>query len=92
MEAICSSETSAEIQRTTGRHVPDDTFHNHHCENLKSYKLASRLLISCKSALHDPSIDSKSNFIRMSVLDPCNFNGIWCDARFGSFCSVLSLF
>jgi hypothetical protein len=30
MEAICSSETSVENQRTT-RH------HNHRCENLKSY-------------------------------------------------------
>jgi hypothetical protein len=39
MEAICSSETSVETQRTTRRHVPeDDTFHNHRCENLKSYK------------------------------------------------------
>jgi hypothetical protein len=39
MEAVCSSETSVETQRTTRRHIPeDDTFHNHHrCENLKSY-------------------------------------------------------
>jgi hypothetical protein len=40
MEAICSSETSVETQRTTRRHIPeDDTLHNHRCENLKSYKL-----------------------------------------------------
>jgi hypothetical protein len=39
MEAICSSETSVETQRTTRRHIPeDDTLHNHRCENLKSYK------------------------------------------------------
>jgi hypothetical protein len=39
MEAICSSETSVETQRTTRRHIlEDDTLHNHHCENLKSYK------------------------------------------------------
>jgi hypothetical protein len=38
MEAICSSETSIETQRTTRRHIPeDDTLHNHRCENLKSY-------------------------------------------------------
>jgi hypothetical protein len=40
MKAICSSETSVETQCTTRRHIPeDDTLHNHHCENLKSYKL-----------------------------------------------------
>jgi hypothetical protein len=38
MEVICSTETSAETQRTTRRHIPeDDTLHNHRCENLKSY-------------------------------------------------------
>jgi hypothetical protein len=36
MEAICSSETSVETWRTTRRHSPDDTLHNHRCENLKS--------------------------------------------------------
>jgi hypothetical protein len=37
MEAICSSETSVETQRTTRRHIPeDDTLHNHRRENLKS--------------------------------------------------------
>jgi hypothetical protein len=37
MEAICSSEMSVDIQRTTRRHIPeDDTLHNHLCENLKS--------------------------------------------------------
>jgi hypothetical protein len=38
MEAICSSETSVGTQRTTRRYIPEDgTFHNHRCENLKSY-------------------------------------------------------
>jgi hypothetical protein len=38
MEAICCSKTSVATQQTTRRHIPeDDTFHNHHCENLKSY-------------------------------------------------------
>jgi hypothetical protein len=35
MEAICSSETSVDFQRTT----EDSTLHNHRCENLKSYKI-----------------------------------------------------
>jgi hypothetical protein len=39
MEAICSSVTSVENQRTARRHIAeDDTLHNHRCENLKSYK------------------------------------------------------
>jgi hypothetical protein len=38
MEAICSSETSVETQRTTRRHIPeDDNLQNHRCKNLKSY-------------------------------------------------------
>jgi hypothetical protein len=38
MEAIYSSETSVDIQRTTRRYVPEDsTLHNHRWENLKSY-------------------------------------------------------
>jgi hypothetical protein len=40
MEAICSSETSVDTQRTTRRYIPEDgTLHNHRCENLKSYNL-----------------------------------------------------
>jgi hypothetical protein len=34
---VCSSETSVATQQTTQRHIPDDTLHNHRCENLKSY-------------------------------------------------------
>jgi hypothetical protein len=38
MEAICSSEMWVATQQTTRGHIPeDDTLHNHHCENLKSY-------------------------------------------------------
>jgi hypothetical protein len=38
MEAICFSETSVHIQRTTRRYIPDDsTLHSHRCENLKSH-------------------------------------------------------
>jgi hypothetical protein len=37
-EAICSSETSVEFERTTQRYIPEDsTAHNHRCDNLKSY-------------------------------------------------------
>jgi hypothetical protein len=37
-EATCSTETSAEFQRTTRRYIPRDrALHNHRCENLKSY-------------------------------------------------------
>jgi hypothetical protein len=38
MEAICSTETSIDIRRTTRRYIPEDsTLHNHRCENLKSW-------------------------------------------------------
>jgi hypothetical protein len=38
MEAICSSETSVDTQRTTWRYIAEDsTLHNHRCDNLKSY-------------------------------------------------------
>jgi hypothetical protein len=38
LEAICSSETSVDTQRTTRRYIPEvDTLHNDRCENLKSY-------------------------------------------------------
>jgi hypothetical protein len=38
MEAICSSETSVDTQRTTWRYIPEDgILHNHCCENLKSF-------------------------------------------------------
>jgi hypothetical protein len=40
MEAIFSSETSVDTQRTTRGYIPeDDTLYNHRCENLKSYKI-----------------------------------------------------
>jgi hypothetical protein len=38
MEAICSSETSVDSQRTTRRYISEDgTLHNHRCDNLRSY-------------------------------------------------------
>jgi hypothetical protein len=39
MEAILSSETSVDTQRTTRRYIPEDgTLNNHRCENLRSCK------------------------------------------------------
>jgi hypothetical protein len=39
MEAMCSSETSVDSQRTTRRYIPEGgTLHNHRGEHLKSYK------------------------------------------------------
>jgi hypothetical protein len=47
MEAICSSETSVDFQRTTRRYIPEDSnIYNHRCENLKSYK-HEHVLKSC---------------------------------------------
>jgi hypothetical protein len=38
MGGMCSSETSVDFQLTTQRYIPEDnTLHNHHCKNLKSY-------------------------------------------------------
>jgi hypothetical protein len=40
LEAICSSETSVEFQRTTQHYIPEDrTLHNNRCKDLKSYEL-----------------------------------------------------
>jgi hypothetical protein len=37
MEAACTSETSVDFQRTTRRHIPEDTTLHDHCyEGLKS--------------------------------------------------------
>jgi hypothetical protein len=37
-EAICSSETSFDFQRSTRRYIPEDcTVHNHRCENIRFY-------------------------------------------------------
>jgi hypothetical protein len=56
MEAICSSETSVDTQRTTRRYIPEvDTLHNHRCENLKSYerqKVCNRPLPLPSSCFH----------------------------------------
>jgi hypothetical protein len=39
MDAICSSETSVDPQRTARSYIPEDgTLHNHSCENINFYK------------------------------------------------------
>jgi hypothetical protein len=41
LEAVCSSETSVDFQRTTRRYIPEDrTLHEHRCENRRSYTYA----------------------------------------------------
>jgi hypothetical protein len=37
MEVVCSSETLVDIQQSTWCYSPEDTLHNHHCENVKFY-------------------------------------------------------
>jgi hypothetical protein len=54
VEAICSSETSVDTQRTTRRHIPgDDTLHNHRCENLKTYFIFSYFTVNYDSRHND---------------------------------------
>jgi hypothetical protein len=63
--AICSSETSAETQRTTRCHIPrDDNLHIHRCENLKSY-----IVNTTQTWLLCPSICSRTKF-HLSVTCP----------------------
>jgi hypothetical protein len=53
MEAISSSETSVDTQRTTRRYIPEDcTLHNHRCENLESYKELVTLNFIQLNSLH----------------------------------------
>jgi hypothetical protein len=52
MEAICSSETSVDSQRTARRYtrIPEDgTLHNHRCENLKSYIASNLFKTQCNT-------------------------------------------
>jgi hypothetical protein len=51
MEATCSSETSADFQRTTQRYIPEDRIlHNQPCENLK-FCMSQKYLISVHALL-----------------------------------------
>jgi hypothetical protein len=43
VEATCSSETPVDFQRTTRRHLAEDTtLHNHRCDNLRSCIIFSK--------------------------------------------------
>jgi hypothetical protein len=54
MEAICSSETVVETQRTIRHHIPEvDTLHNHGSKNLKSYNISSCLFIALSECRHN---------------------------------------
>jgi hypothetical protein len=45
MEAMCSSETSVDFQRTTRRYIPEDsTLHNNRCENLTFYLFSAYVI------------------------------------------------
>jgi hypothetical protein len=66
-EAICSSETSAETQQTTRRHNPDDTLHNHHCQNLKSYRTSFNLSFGIMQAPGFLSVQLLSHFLSATV-------------------------
>jgi hypothetical protein len=56
MEAIFSSETSVDTQRTTRRYIPEDnTLHNYRCENLRSCTICHLFSCSPKQLmLHGP--------------------------------------
>jgi hypothetical protein len=49
---MCSSETSVDFQRTTQRHIAEDNnFHNHRCENFRSYVCDSCLVLDSECVL-----------------------------------------
>jgi hypothetical protein len=70
MEAICSSETSVDTQRTTRRYIPEDgTLHNHRCENLESYSVCSILqhIIVNASKIYETKYGSCIKIVMMSI-------------------------
>jgi hypothetical protein len=78
MEATCFSESSVDAQRTTRSYIPEDgTFHNHRCENLKSYtevlmlKQVVYVGLVTTVLLRDriPCINSAKSLTQLSVLE-----------------------
>jgi hypothetical protein len=71
MEAVCSSETTVDFQRTERRYVPEDsTLHKHRCENLKSHNswsLCCSLIVEIFRATL-----WKSKIVVLWVLTPCS--------------------
>jgi hypothetical protein len=71
MEAIYSSETSVDFQQATRRCIPEDsTFHNHRCENLKSYNMHNDLYYFRydRESVHKSRMESKT-----AVMDVIGF-------------------
>jgi hypothetical protein len=57
MEAICSSETSVDIQHTTRLYIPEDrTLYNHCYENLKSYIVKLEINFSSGMGHNGPTL------------------------------------
>jgi hypothetical protein len=71
MEMTCSSETSVEFYRTTLRWFTEDgTFHNHRCENLKSYNVDFVLLSSSSFTSFSSSPSSSFHFPFLHTFSP----------------------
>jgi hypothetical protein len=64
MEAICSSETSVDIQLTKRRYIPEyGTLHNHRCDNLKSY---NKIVVE----LHIVWLVTRTGFYVLQIVSP----------------------
>jgi hypothetical protein len=68
MQAMCSSEMSADFQRTTRPYIPEDrTLYNHRCENLRSYmKRILVLLVSYTQPKATYKYFTRSNSVHLS--------------------------
>jgi hypothetical protein len=70
MEAICSSETLVNTQRTTRHYIPEDcTLHNHRCENLKSYTVREHIFLYSLPKIHisDIIILNSQHLLRIRI-------------------------
>jgi hypothetical protein len=66
MEAICSSESSVDFQRTTRRYITEyRTLRHHHCENLKSNILFCLVALDMEDAFEPITAVCKCGQIRM---------------------------
>jgi hypothetical protein len=82
MEAIFSSETSVDFERTTRRYIPEvSTLHNHRCENLKSEKWIRLLLVNWEGC------ERKSSYF----VSRCNLAAFFFDAWLVNTLVVVSL-
>jgi hypothetical protein len=72
MQAIHFSKTSGATQQITWHLIPDDTLHNHRCENLKSCNIKWILLVQILKLLIYISFYSILNLWNMRLI-PCLF-------------------